>query len=56
MSDKLTKARVIAGHGEHKVNDIVSLDADALKAAVAAGEVDAHPSAVAYAEALAKED
>lgn len=49
---KFTKARVIADHGDHKVNDVVKLDAADLKAAVAAGWADPHPSAVAYAESL----
>jgi hypothetical protein len=47
-----TKARVIAAHGEHKVNDVVKLSDAELEAAVAGGWADPAPAAVAYAESL----
>jgi membrane protein involved in colicin uptake len=52
---KFTKARVISDHGEHRVDDVVKLAAEDLKAAVAGGWADPHPSAVAHAEGLAKQ-
>lgn len=47
---KKVKVRVLVDCSLGKCNDVVELDADAV--ASHGGEVDAHPSAVAYAEKL----
>jgi hypothetical protein len=45
-----TKARVLVDCRFGKVNDVVEITAE--EAAEAAGQVDPHPDAVAYAESL----
>ncbi len=45
----LTQARVLVACSHGQANQVVALDETTLAAAVAAGEVDPHPSAVAYA-------
>jgi hypothetical protein len=47
-----TPARVLVACSHGRVNQVVALDASALAASVAAGEVDPNPSAVAYALSL----
>ena len=49
---KTTKARVLVECEHGKPNDVVSLDAETLKAAKAAGSVDDGAAAVKYAESL----
>jgi hypothetical protein len=46
------KARVILDHGERKIDDVIS--GPEAEAAIAAGHADGHPTAVAYAEKLAR--
>lgn len=55
-ADKTTKVRVIADTADHRINDVLTLDAAAAKAAVAAGWADDDPAAVAYAEGLGQPD
>lgn len=58
MSDKKTppagdvKVRVIAEHGGHKINDVLTLSADEAQVAKDNGWGDPSPAAVAYAESL----
>jgi hypothetical protein len=47
------KARVLVDHGEHKVDDLIA--GAAAEHAVAHGLADNHPSAVKYAEKLARQ-
>lgn len=47
-----TKARVIVDHGEYKIDQI--LEGAAAEAAVKDGLADDHPTAVAYAQKLAR--
>ena len=47
-----TKARVLVEGHYGKPDDVVELDGEALAQALASGQVDAHPEAVAYAESL----
>lgn len=49
---KLTKVRLLMDGQYGKCNDVVELDADALKAAEAAGHADSNKAAVAYAMTL----
>lgn len=46
------KARVIVSGSFGKVDEVALLDKTELAAAIAMGEVDPHPDAVAYAESL----
>jgi hypothetical protein len=50
--DAPKKARVIIDHGDRKIDDLIS--GPEAEAAIAAGHADGHPSAVAYAEKLAR--
>lgn len=52
QTEGTTKARVLRDCDYGKADDVVEIAADALAGAVAAGEVDPHPEAVAYAETL----
>lgn len=54
MSDKKVKVRVILDQGEHTIDDVLTLSAEAAKVAVEAGWADDHPEAVKYAESLGK--
>ena len=47
-----TKVRVLVEGNYGKPDDVIELEGEALAVAVASGQVDAHPEAVAYAEAL----
>lgn len=47
-----TKARVLVDHGNHKVDDII--EGAAAEQAVLHGQADDHPSAVAYAQKVAR--
>ena len=49
---KLTKARVLATGVFGVADEVVELSSDALAQGVAAGQVDSHPDAVAYAASL----
>jgi hypothetical protein len=49
---ELTKARVLATGIFGLADDVVELPADVLAQGVAAGQLDPHPDAVAYAAAL----
>ena len=46
------KARVLVDGAFGKPDDVIELDGEALAQALASGQVDAHPEAVAYAESL----
>lgn len=54
MSDKKIKARVIAQHADHDVDDVISLTAEEAKAAETEGWADSNPAAVKYAESLGR--
>ena len=47
-----TKVRVLVAGAFGQPDDVVELDGEALAQALASGQVDAHPEAVAYAESL----
>ena len=47
-----TKVRVLVEGNYGKPDDVIELEGEALAVAVASGQVDAHPEAVAYAESL----
>ena len=47
-----TKVRVLVEGYYGKPDDVIELDGDELAKALASGQVDAHPEAVAYAESL----
>jgi predicted RecB family endonuclease len=47
-----TKARVLVEGAFGKPDDVIELEGEALAVAVASGQVDADPAAVAYAESL----
>ena len=47
-----TKVRVLVEGHYGKPDDVIELDGEALAVAVASGQVDAEPAAVAYAESL----
>jgi len=47
-----TKARVLVEGAFGKPDDVIELEGEALAAALASGQVDAEPAAVAYAESL----
>ena len=47
-----TKVRVLVDGAFGKPDDVIELDGEALAVAVASGQVDAEPAAVAYAESL----
>ena len=47
-----TKVRVLVAGAFGKPDDVVELEGEALAQALASGQVDAHPEAVAYAESL----
>ena len=47
-----TKVRVLVAGAFGQPDDVVELDGEALAQAIASGQVDAHPEAVAYAESL----
>ena len=49
---ELTKARVLATGAFGVINQVVEVDANTLKQGVAAGQLDPHPDAVAYAASL----
>ena len=46
------KARVLVEGNYGKPDDVIELEGEALAVAVASGQVDAEPAAVAYAESL----
>ena len=46
------KARVLVAGNYGKPDDVIELDGEALAQALASGQVDAHPEAVAYAESI----
>lgn len=47
-----TKVRVLVEGHYGKPDDVIELDGDELAQALASGQVDPHPDAVAYAEGL----
>lgn len=47
-----TKVRVLVEGAFGKPDDVIELDGEALAQALASGQVDADPEAVAYAESL----
>ena len=47
-----TKVRVLVAGAFGQPDDVVELDGEALAQALASGQVDADPAAVAYAESL----
>ena len=47
-----TKVRVLVAGAFGQPDDVIELEGEALAVAVASGQVDAHPEAVAYAESL----
>ena len=47
-----TKVRVLVECAFGQPDDVIELDGEALAKAIASGQVDAHPEAVAYAESL----
>ena len=47
-----TKARVLVDGAFGKADDVIEIEDEALESAVASGQVDATPEAVAYAESL----
>ncbi len=47
-----TKVRVLVEGNYGKPDDVIKLEGEALAVAVASGQVDAEPAAVAYAESL----
>lgn len=47
-----TKVRVLVEGAFGQPDDVIELDGEALAQAIASGQVDAHPEAVAYAESL----
>ena len=47
-----TKVRVLVEGAFGKPDDVIELDGEELAQALASGQVDPHPEAVAYAEAL----
>ena len=47
-----TKVRVLVEGYYGKPDDVIELEGEALAVAVASGQVDAEPAAVAYAESL----
>jgi len=47
-----TKVRVLVAGAFGQPDDVVELDGEALAQALASGQVDANPEAVAYAESL----
>jgi hypothetical protein len=47
-----TKVRVLVEGAFGKPDDVIELEGEALAQALASGQVDAHPEAVAYAESL----
>ena len=46
------KARVLVAGNYGQPDDVIELEGEALAVAVASGQVDANPEAVAYAESL----
>lgn len=54
MSDKKIKARVIAQHADHDVDDVITLTEAEAKAAEAEGWADSNAAAVKYAESLGR--
>jgi hypothetical protein len=46
------EVRVIADHGEYKVNDVAAVPVEAVRGAVADGWADDSPAAVAYAKSI----
>ncbi len=47
-----TKVRVLVAGAFGQPDDVIELEGEALAQALASGQVDAHPEAVAYAESL----
>lgn len=47
-----TKVRVLVAGAFGQPDDVIELDGEALAQAIASGQVDADPAAVAYAESL----
>lgn len=47
-----TKVRVLVEGAFGQPDDVIELEGEALAQALASGQVDAHPEAVAYAESL----
>ncbi len=47
-----TKVRVLVAGNYGQPDDVIELDGEALAQAIASGQVDANPEAVAYAESL----
>ena len=47
-----TKVRVLVEGHYGKPDDVIELEGEALAVAVASGQVDTHPDAVAYAESI----
>lgn len=47
-----TKVRVLVEGAFGQPDDVIELEGEALAQAIASGQVDAHPEAVAYAESL----
>ena len=47
-----TKLRVLVAGNYGQPDDVIELDGEALAQALASGQVDANPEAVAYAESL----
>ena len=47
-----TKLRVLVEGAFGKPDDVIELEGEELSQALASGQVDAHPEAVAYAESL----
>ena len=47
-----TKVRVLVEGNYGKPDDVIELEGEALAVALASGQVDPHPDAVAYAEGL----
>lgn len=51
---KTIKGRVLLDCSYGKSDDIIELSSEAMKIAEKSGEVDPHPSAVAYVESISK--
>lgn len=51
-ADEPVEARVLVDGAYGKINDVVEIPAESIDSAVAAGEIDTHPDAVAYAKTL----
>ena len=52
IAPETVKARVLVDGAFGKADQVVELDGDQLAQAIASGQVDPHPEAVAYAESL----